>query len=200
MTNQPPPPGSYPPPRMPPPPRRGYPPPPPPRGGGYPPPPPPHAAGGYPPRVQHGSALPSEAYTPWVTRVLAWIIDFIPAFIILGIGFGILEGTRETMSTFGRLSALFIALIAFAYVIWNSGYRQGITGSSIGKSIMKIKIVAESTRLPLGSRMSVVRELVYLAPLLACGILWLIAVLYPLWDTKRQTLIDKIFNTICLPL
>jgi uncharacterized RDD family membrane protein YckC len=159
--------------------------------------------------------MPSEAYTPWVTRVLAWIIDYIPAFVILGIGFGVLAGTRETVcitldvgefcdtdaSTIGQLSALFFApLIAFAYVIWNLGYRQGTTGSSIGKSNMKIKIISEHTGQPLGFGMSVVRELVYLAPLLACGILWLIAVLFPLWDTKRQTLIDKIFNTICLPL
>jgi hypothetical protein len=34
----------------------------------------------------------------------------------------------------------------------------------------------------------------------ACGILWLVAVLFPLWDTKRQTLVDKIVSTIALPL
>ena len=154
-----------------------------------------------------------------MTRVLAWIIDSIPAFIILGIGFGVRAGTRETVcitdtseldlgefcatgaSSIGQWSALFIApLIAFAYIIWNLGYRQGTTGSSIGKSIKKIKIISEHSGQPLGFKMSVVRELAYLVPLLACGILWLIAVLYPLWDTKRQTLIDKVFNTICLPL
>src|SRR5690349_13535841 len=92
MTDQPPPPpGNYPPP--PPPPGGGYPPPPPPQGGGYPPPP--QAAGGYPP-APTGGGLPKEAYTPWLTRVLAWLIDSIPIFIIEGIGWALLMGTQET--------------------------------------------------------------------------------------------------------
>jgi uncharacterized RDD family membrane protein YckC len=232
MTDQPPLPGNYPPP---PPPPSGYPPPPPPQSGGYapspqgggyaPPPPPaggyraPQAATGYPPPAAAGPALPQEAYTPWFTRVLAWLIDYIPVFIIVGIGFGILAGTRETAcitdtsgydlgefcatgaSTVGQLSALFIApLIALAYIVWNLGYRQGSTGSSIGKAIMKFKVVSEKTGQPIGFGLSVVRELVYLVAYFACGILWLVAVLFPLWDTKRQTLVDKIVSTIALPL
>jgi len=117
MTDQPPrPPGNYPPP---PPPPGGYPPPPPPQGGGYggyPPPPPggrypappqgapgggyavpPGVATGYPPALPAaGPALPTEVYTPWATRVSAWLIDFIPLAILEGIGWGLLVGTRET--------------------------------------------------------------------------------------------------------
>ena len=92
MTDQPPPPpGNYPPP---PPPPGGYPPPPPPQGGGFPPP---QAATGYPPPAPTGGpALPPEAYTSWATRVLAYIIDYIPVAILEGIGVGLLLGTRET--------------------------------------------------------------------------------------------------------
>jgi uncharacterized RDD family membrane protein YckC len=211
----PPPPGNYPPP---PPPPGGN--PPPPQGSGYPPPPPPQAGPGYaPPPQAPVQVLPKEAYTPWFTRVLAWILDYIPVYIIVGIGFAVLAGTRETVcitdtseydlgefcesgaSTIGQLSALIIApLIALAYVVWNLGYRQGTTGSSIGKSIMKFKLVSEKTGQPLGFGMSLVRELVYLVVYFACGILWLIAVLFPLWDQKRQTLADKLFSSICVPL
>ena len=109
MTDQPPPPpGNYPPPPPPPggypppPPQGGY-PPPPPQGGGYPPPPPqgggfqaPQTVASYPPPAAAGPALPQEAYTPWLTRVLAWIIDYIPVLILEGIGYGLLLGTRET--------------------------------------------------------------------------------------------------------
>ena len=91
-------------------------------------------------------------------------------------------------------------MIALAYVIWNLGYRQGTTGSSIGKGIMKFKIVSEKTGQPIGFGMSVVRELIYLVFAGLCGIIWLIAVLFPLWDVKRQTLVDKIISTIALPL
>jgi uncharacterized RDD family membrane protein YckC len=226
MTDQPPPPpGNYPPP---PPPPGGYPPPPPPQGGGYPPPPPPPPGGGYqpppqaatgypPPPAAGGPALPKEAYTPWGTRVLAWLIDVIPLAIIEGIGWGLLLGTRETAcitdtseynlgefcatgaSTIGQLSIGLLSVIAVAYWIWNLGYRQGTTGSSIGKSIMKFKIVSEKTGQPIGFGISVVREVIYWVAS-GCGILWLVAVLFPLWDPKRQTLVDKIFNNIALPL
>ena len=236
MTDQPPPPpGNYPPP---PPPPGGY-PPPPPRGGGYPPPPPPpspgggyqappqaatgypppQAATGYPPPpATAGPALPTEAYTPWLTRVLAYLIDSIPIAIVEGIGWGLLLGTRETAcvtdtseynlgeycatgaSTLGQVSIIVVGIIAFAYWVWNFGYRQGTTGSSIGKSIMKFKIVGEKTGQPIGFGMSFVRELIYLAAAVVCGILWLVAVLFPLWDPKRQTLVDKIISTIALPI
>lgn len=226
MTDQPPPPGNYPPP--PPPPGGGYPPPPPPQGGGFPPSPPP--GGGYqaPPGPAAGYSqvpgappsgqLPQEAYTPWLTRVFAYIIDYIPYAIILGIGWGLLLGTRETAcitdtseydlgefcatgaSTLGQLSIGLSVIIGLAYVIWNLGYRQGTTGSSIGKGIMKFKVVSEKTGQPIGFGMSVVRELLYLVAAGVCGIVWLVAVLFPLWDQKRQTLVDKIINTICLPI
>jgi uncharacterized RDD family membrane protein YckC len=226
MTDQPPPPpGNYPPP---PPPPGGYPPPPPPQGGGYPPPPPPgggyqaapQAATGYPPPpAAAGPALPKEAYTPWGTRVLAWLIDFIPLAILEGIGWGLLLGTQETAcvtdtseydlgefcasgaSTLGQVSIAVTGILALVYWIWNLGYRQGTTGSSIGKSIMKFKIVNEKTGQPVGFGMSFLREVIYwVAAGLCFGVLWLVAVLFPLWDPKRQTLVDKILTQIALPL
>jgi hypothetical protein len=222
MTDQPPPPpGNYPPP---PPPSGGY-PPPPPQGGGYPPPPP---GGGYQagpaagysqvPGGPPAGQLPQEAYTPWLTRVFAYLIDYIPYAIIVGIGWGLLLGTRETAcitdtseydlgefcatgaSTLGQVSIGLSVIVGLAYIIWNLGYRQGTTGSSIGKSIMKFKVVSEKTGQPIGFGMSVVRELLYLVAAGLCGILWLVAVLFPLWDQKRQSLAYKIVNTVCLPI
>jgi uncharacterized RDD family membrane protein YckC len=211
MTDQPPPPpGNYPPP---PPPPGGYPPPPPPPpGGGYQPPP--QVATGYPPPAAAGPALPTEAYTPWLTRVLAWLIDFVPIFIVEGIGWAILMGTQETAcisdtseynlgqfcatgaSTIGQLSITLAGILALAYVVWNYGYRQGTTGSSIGKSIMKFKVVSEKTGQPIGFGMSIVRQLAHIID----GAICYIGYLFPLWDAKRQTIADKIMTTICLPI
>jgi uncharacterized RDD family membrane protein YckC len=218
MTNQPPPPpGNYPPP---PPPPGGY-PPPPPQGGGYPPPPPgggyqppPQAVAGYPPPAAGGPALPKEAYTPWLTRVLAWLIDFIPVAILEGIGYGLLFGTQETAcvtdtseydlgefcasgaSTLGQAAFIITWLLSIAYLVWNYGYRQGTTGSSVGKSIMKFKVVSEKTGQPIGFGLSIVRQLAHLID----GAICYIGYLFPLWDAKRQTIADKIMTTVCLPL
>jgi uncharacterized RDD family membrane protein YckC len=229
MTNQPPPPpppGNYPPP---PPPPGNYPPPPGPgpqgggyapswrgpQGGGYPPPPPHQGGYGYPPSPAGPvAALPKEAYTPWLTRVLAWLIDSVPIFIVYGIGWLLLIGTRETAcitdsseydlgefcatgaSTLGQVSMVIAWLVVLAYVVWNYGYRQGTTGSSIGKGIMKFKIVSEKTGQPIGFGMSVVRQIAHIVDSVICYI----GYLFPLWDNKRQTLADKIMTTVCLPL
>jgi uncharacterized RDD family membrane protein YckC len=202
MTEQPPgpPPGNYPPP------------------GSYPQPdgfPPPGYGGTFYPG-SHGP-LPSSAYTPWITRVLAFLIDYIPYLIIIGIGWGVLMGTQECIdfsdtglgeilgesytaqacgaSTIGQTAVTLAGLVGLAYVLWNYGYRQGTTGSSIGKSIMKFKVVSEKTGQPLGFGLSIVRQLAHLVDSFLCGI----GYLFPLWDGKRQTLADKIMTTVCLP-
>jgi uncharacterized RDD family membrane protein YckC len=244
MTNPPPPPGNYPPPPPPPPEGGGYQPPPPPPGGNYPPPPPagggyapppPPPGGSYPPPPQDqggyaqapgggfGGGTPAEAYTPWLTRVLAWLIDWVPVAILSGIG-SIFLVTMQKVETVcitddseyqlgdfcatgnngpsGLAWTLFVVLelIALAYIVWNLGLKQGTTGSSIGKGIMKFKIVGEDTGQPIGFGKSFVRELVYMVAYGLCGIVWVVAVLFPLWDPKRQTLVDKLIKTVALPL
>ena len=208
MTEQPPlppPPGNYPPP-----PPGNYPPPPP---GGYPPPPP----GGYPPagypQGGYPQVLPKEAYTPWITRVLAAIIDYLPIAILSGIGQGVALATGEggcvtdttngysavctsSPSGLGIAVELVAGLLALAYWIWNWGYRQGTTGSSIGKSIMKFKVVGEKTGQPIGFGLSIVRQLAHFVDAIICYI----GFLFPLWDAKRQTLADKIMSTVCFPI
>ncbi|RAV13918.1 RDD family protein [Mycolicibacterium sp. GF69] len=199
---------------QPPPPPEGFPPPPPPSGypqsgGTFPPP---QAATGYSPPPQPVQALPTEAYTSWFTRVLAWLLDAIPIFILQGIGYALLFGTQETAcitessgyqefcvtgtSTIGQLAIAVTSILVLAYVIWNYGYRQGTTGSSIGKSILKFKVVSENTGQPIGFGMSIVRQLAHIIDAAICYI----GYLFPLWDAKRQTIADKLISTVCLPL
>jgi len=161
-----------------------------------------------------GPALPKESYTPWLTRVLAWVIDFIPAAIIEGIAWGILVGTQETVcitdsseydlrefcasgaSALGQVAFVLAFLVIIVYAVWNFGYRQGTTGSSIGKSIMKFKVVSEKTWQPIGFGLSIVRQLAHIID----GAICYIGYLFPLWDAKRQTIADKIMTTVCVPL
>ncbi|ORV47605.1 RDD family protein, partial [Mycobacterium conspicuum] len=180
----------------------------------YPPPPP--SAGGYapPPPGPAVRALPTESYTPWLTRVLAYLIDSIPIAVVYGIG-ALIQALTQTKSCYGGASQYDVTqycvsqpsgignaaywlslLLVFAYSIWNWGYRQGTTGSSVGKSVMKFKVVSETTGQPIGFGMSVVRQLAHIVD----GIICYVGYLFPLWDAKRQTLADKIMTTVCLPL
>ncbi|MDT5349534.1 MAG: hypothetical protein QOH91_2821 [Mycobacterium sp.] len=205
MTEQPPAGESYQPP----------PPPPLPDGLSYPPPPPSSGAVAPPPPGPVVRAQPTESYTPWTTRALAGLIDYGPIYVVIGIGWGIgmaltepatcvtsVEGYNVSShcsepSVFGpMLVQLLFALAALAFGVWNFGYRQGTTGSSIGKSIMKFKVVSEVTGEPLGFGMSLLRQLAHAADAVICYI----GFLFPLWDAKRQTLADKIMTTVCLPV
>jgi uncharacterized RDD family membrane protein YckC len=212
MTDQPPPGEPHLPP--PPPPSSGPTPPPPPPGGAYPPPPPP--SGGYapPPPGPAIRALPTESYTPWITRVLAFLVDNIPAAVVVGIGvlvqglatqqscvsdvnqYSVNQYCVSQPSGIGTLVYWLTVLLALAYLVWNYGYRQGTTGSSIGKSAMKFKVVSEVTGQPIDFGMSVLRQLAHFVDQIICYI----GYLFPLWDAKRQTLADKIMTTVCLPI
>lgn len=187
---------------------------PPPPPGGYPPPPP--SAGGYvpPPPGPAIRQLPKEAYTSWFTRVLAYLIDWIPFGVAMGIGAGVQASTMDETcvtdvtqvyvnqvcatqpSGIGQGVFWLMWLLGMAYAVWNLGYRQGTTGSSIGKSALKFKVVSESTGQPIGFGMSIVRQLAHVVD----GIICYIGFFFPLWDAKRQTLADKIMTTVCLPI
>jgi uncharacterized RDD family membrane protein YckC len=205
----PPPGGGYPPP---PPPGGGYQPPPPPQQGGYPPPPPGPGYQAGPPPANAVGQLPPQAYTDWVHRAGAYLIDTIPVAIVVGIAYGIAIATGENTcvtDTYGygtyctsSMSGIGFVLLALAYLAglaftaWNRWYKMGTTGQSIGKQVLKFKLVSEKTGQPIGPLMAFVRDLAHVVDSLICYIGWL----FPLWDAKRQTLADKIMTTVCLPL
>lgn len=89
-----------------------------------------------------------------------------------------------------------IVLVSPIYAIWNFGYRQGTTGSSLGKAAMKFKAIGERNWQPIGFGFSIVRGLAHTADLLVCGL----GSLWPLWDANRQTLADKIVGTVCVSI
>jgi uncharacterized RDD family membrane protein YckC len=156
--------------------------------------------------------LPKQAYTPWPVRVLAFLIDWAPIWLVSLVPFiGLLvAGDMACIDHFygsgdSYCSAaaadfwVYVQFIAFipavVYFFWNFCYRQGRTGQSIGKSVMKFKVISEKTWQPIGFWLSFVRQLAHYIDQILCyvGYLW------PLWDGKRQTLADKIMGTICVP-
>ncbi|WP_260760008.1 RDD family protein [Mycobacterium sp. SMC-4] len=159
-------------------------------------------------------ALPKESYTPWTTRVLAQVIDMVPVVIAFGIGWGVLRGTTATecltdrsqsefgevcvtgTSGLGQLAMAVATLAVFGYLVWNFGYRQGATGSSLGKSITRFRVVSEKTWQPIDFGLSILRQLAHVID----GAICYVGYLFPLWDTKRQTIADKIMTTVCVPL
>jgi uncharacterized RDD family membrane protein YckC len=158
--------------------------------------------------------LPRQSYTSWLTRVVAFIVDNTPCAVIVGIGWAVLTSSKNIacvtditrydvdricvvgLSSAGLTAFWLAVLVGLVYLVWNYGYRQGATGSSIGKSVTGFKVVSENTGQPIGFGMSVLRQLAHVVDAVICYI----GYLFPLWDAKRQTLADKIMSTVCLPL
>jgi uncharacterized RDD family membrane protein YckC len=149
--------------------------------------------------------MQTSAYATWIYRVGAFLIDIIPVAILDGIGFAVggfkVTTTTDpytgvTTSTTSAPSPLYwiTVLLVIGYTIWNMYYRQGKTGQSIGKSVLGIKLIKESTGEPLGGWLCFGRYLLHLLDELPCfiGFLW------PLWDAKRQTFADKLVSSVVI--
>jgi len=185
------------------------------QGGGYWPPPWP--AGGW-------GGWPHSPYTSWFERVGAAVIDglipavigFIGLIIVASMGQPALKcpGPSTPLERLGRYpdndwpwychltwtngAAIVVVLawlMALTFGLWNL-YRQGKTGSTIGKSVLKFKVVSEKTGQPIGFPMSIVRQIAHFVDAAICNIGYML----PLWNQKRQTLADMIMSTVCLPI
>lgn len=140
----------------------------------------------------------------WPLRVAATVIDGLlqlPIMIPVVIGFVLFVGgvpASEGAPANEGLIASGVALFVLAYIgliafsIWQL-YRQGKTGSTLGKKAMGIAVIKESDAKPTGFWLAFARSLVHIAD----GIFY-IGYLWPLWDQKSQTFADKALNTVVI--
>jgi hypothetical protein len=187
--------------------------PPPPADAGYAPPPPP-AYGQPGPPVQPGQqgygAAPSYTgpyeqtasvgtLAQWPQRALGWVIDFIalaiPGYILYWLGAPKTTIVGNTVTSTGPGFLYYLGgLYILGLWIYNRWYRGGTTGYTIGRGVAGCKLVKESTGETIGMGMAFVRDIAHIVDSIICYVGWL----FPLWDTKRQTIADKIMSTVVL--
>ena len=158
----------------------------------------PYAQPGYgqPPYGQPGFGVAPHVgqLAEWPARVGAFLIDM--GIYVVGaiVGFTLVGLLVPATQSVGLVITLFLvvwaALIAFA--VWNLGYRQGITGQSIGKRVVGLKLVGMESGAPVGFGMAILRQLAHTIDGMPLGI----GYLWPLWDPIKQTFADKICSTV----
>jgi uncharacterized RDD family membrane protein YckC len=84
------------------------------------------------------------------------------------------------------------AVVGLAFLAWNSGYRQGRSGQSLGKSVLGTRLVSAVSGEPVGFARAFWRQVAHLLDGIPLGI----GYLWPLWDEQRQTFADKICSTL----
>jgi uncharacterized RDD family membrane protein YckC len=134
-----------------------------------------------------GYGYGAPPYASWITRVGAYLVDALPAWVLIGIGAALL-GHGGAGAAIGFL----FYLASLGWVGYNRWYRAGATGQSLGKSATNVRMISEQTGQPIGGGMAFVRDLCHFVDAIICYV----GFLFPLWDAKRQTLADKIIGTV----
>jgi uncharacterized RDD family membrane protein YckC len=151
-------------------------------------------------------------YAPWPRRVLAFLLDAIPVVGLAALAVILLYLTRNrgcdgdpsvrdlgaqcasNTSPLGVICFVVAWLAIIGYGVWNFGYRQGRTGSSVGKAALRLWVIDAASGEPIGFQRSVIRQFAHVADTLSLGL----GYLWPLWDSKRQTFADKLASTVCV--
>ncbi|HKJ54503.1 MAG TPA: RDD family protein [Nitriliruptoraceae bacterium] len=149
---------------------------------------------------------PAGRYATWGSRAIAWLIDGAIVGAIAGVGIMMVAvaaagtaavsegaGNAEPGAAGGVFLVLGLGLyaVAIGFNLWNQGWRQGETGQSIGKSVMKISVIRDTGEF-MGGGLGIGRLLVNWIVGGACALNYL----WPLWDDRVQTWADKIVSTI----
>jgi uncharacterized RDD family membrane protein YckC len=162
------------------------------------------ASAAYPPgSVEPAEAGPSGPRAGFGRRLLAFLIDGILISLVSGVvaeamGYDVFQtrsapgGGSSYGMFFGGGAFLVRALIEGAYAALMEGRRAGQT---IGKAIMRIRVMQLRTGEPLGFGRAAGRYLAkYLSALpLFLGFLW------AAWDREKQTWHDKIVGSVVVP-
>ena len=176
---------------------------PPPTGPGAPPVGPPGAGGwGTPPPVTRAALFPPQHYASWPRRALGWLVDSVPSWVgsvlvILGyipVYAGLFRGDFLAQPSWGLLVAgLVLSVAAFGWTVYNRWFLAGRTGQSLGRRLTKTWLVDRATGRPIGMLFAFVRDLLHVLDRPGfVGYIW------PLWDPEKQTLADKIAQTVVI--
>jgi len=178
-------------------------------GGGYPPP-----QGQYPP---YGGGGPAGAppYASWGTRLGGYLIDvviFIPLLIVLAL---LLRHTHVLTVHFAMranggvrkrrsISLLSLVVTGVANLVYVTILCGGKRGQTVGMIAVGVRVVRDGTHDVVGYGRAFGRGLVEQvfrllgSATIILGVIWLLDMLFPLWDKKRQTLHDKIARTVVI--
>jgi uncharacterized RDD family membrane protein YckC len=181
--------------------------------GGYLPPPPEYGAPGYPgsPFPGYGRPAPDAPGSPlatWGVRSVGWLIDLVitsvvgalvltPIHAIRQTGTSALSGTPSDSLrgvTITRQGALLVVLVV---LIYTTAFIGSSRGQTLGMMVVRVKAVDGLTGGPIGPARALGRGIfeylmiVFVFP-------WVIDMLFPLWDPRRQTLHDKVTRTIVI--
>ncbi|MEU6603440.1 RDD family protein [Streptomyces flaveolus] len=144
----------------------------------------------------HISSPPgSLSFAGWWSRAGATMIDG----LLLGVPNGVLAAIGGIMAATGGNTWVIVAVILLSVIVLIGTYvwqlvQEGRSGQTIGKKALGIRLVRIADGQPLGVVLAFVRRLCHFIDSLVFYLGWLL----PIWDAKKQTLADKIVDSVVL--
>jgi uncharacterized RDD family membrane protein YckC len=165
--------------------------------------------GGWPPQ---GPETGAGDYATWGIRVGGYLIDFVIFLVVTVLLFLVFRHSHTLDIRFAarhgakrrHISALPFLIAGVLYVVYGTVLCGSARGQTVGMMAVRVRAVDERTRGPLGYGRALLRALVEgvlrLINLLffLLGLVWVLDMLFPLWDKKRQTLHDKAAGSVVL--
>lgn len=150
---------------------------------------------------QPGAGLAPHVGQPaeWGWRVLGSLIDgcipigilaiaYVVSFVVAAV---IGEANVQAIGATVLIVMLVAYLAIFGFAIWNSAYRRGTRGQTIGQQTVKIRTVSDETGRPVGFGYAFLRQMCHVLDSLPCYVGWFA----PLWDERNRTWADAITRT-----
>jgi uncharacterized RDD family membrane protein YckC len=172
----------------------------------YPDPP----AGGYPPpQAGYGTApgVPGASpYAHWGLRLGGFLIDGVILFVVQAILNRLFRHTNAltvhmTMTRNGTVTHNSISIVALligtAIGIVYATILIGAVGKTVGMMAVGVECVRDGTHEAVGYGKAFGRALLERIFFIVFPV-WIVDMLFPLWDKKRQTLHDKVVSTVVL--
>lgn len=178
----------------------GYPPP----GGGY------GAPGGYPPPGGVPGYAPVSPFASFGTRLGGWLIDWL-ILAIVGLlvdkacnGLHVARITFQTTKGHGATAVTHVnhvsvpaSIINLLIILLYGAFLCGSArGQTLGMMIVKARAVDADTGAPIGFGRALGRAAFEVLLFLALFVPWVVDMLFPAWDGRRQTLHDKVARTV----
>ena len=134
-------------------------------------------------------------------RAAAWVLDWLITGAITAVVLVPTHAVRQVTvngATSVSVTAQGYALSALVVIIYGTALIGSRRGQTIGMRALRLRAVDATTGGPITYARALGRALVEYALLVALVVPWVIDMLFPLWDPRRQTLHDKAVNTVVL--
>lgn len=166
-----------------------------------------------PPWAQQPYVPAGPPLATWIQRLASGLVDavlLVPFYLVASVGGGLARESGVFVTGLGFVAILAGWLGFLAFATWNQVIRQGRTGQTIGKGLLRIKLTGKNSATAAGVSLTLLRQalnaigwvLILLAFYAGTGFLYfgalvcLVNYVWPLWDKRRQTLADKVAGTL----